>query len=117
MPLETKMTDTSVFFLTEGRKILTAAMITYYHQGMDFPRYVKNYIKQLVNYLGQNGNYEAKQYINSFEEQQKNIAGCKQAYMIPALKLFAFKFTRLQCWTRERKKHLHRTVENKIFLS
>lgn len=44
MPLETNMTDTSVFFLTEGRKILTAAMITYYHQGMDFPQICKRII-------------------------------------------------------------------------
>ena len=93
MPLETNMTDTSVFFLTEGRKILTAAMITYYHQGMDFPQICKRIISSswstLFSEIDQNGNYEAKQYINSFEgTNEKNIAGCKQA-CDSALKLFA----------------------------
>ena len=124
MPLETNMTDTSVFFLTEGRKILTAAMITYYHQGMDFPQICKRIISSswstLFSEIDQNGNYEAKQYINSFEgTNEKNIAGCKQA-CDSALKLFATNSHVYNAIGRERrgKKHLHPSNwKIKIFLS
>jgi type IV secretory pathway TraG/TraD family ATPase VirD4 len=36
MSTDEKMTDTSKFFNTEGRKILTASLIAFYHKQMDF---------------------------------------------------------------------------------
>jgi hypothetical protein len=36
MPDDEKMSDTSKFFNTEGRKILTASLIAFYHTKMDF---------------------------------------------------------------------------------
>lgn len=36
MPDSNTMSDTSRFFQTEGRKILTASLIAFYHQQLDF---------------------------------------------------------------------------------
>lgn len=93
MPEDDKMTDTAKFFCTEGRKILTAALIAFYHQGMDFIPIIEkvfgsSYIT-LFQEIDRIGNQKATRYINSFAgANEQNTAGCKQA-ADSALKLFA----------------------------
>lgn len=76
--------DTSAYFQDEGRKLLTAALIAFYHAGLDFSK-----ICRLILSLSFEGlqakilatkNRKAALYINSFSGiNEKNAAGCKQA--------------------------------------
>lgn len=93
MPDNEKMSDTSKFFQVEGRKILTAALIAFYHVGMDFipicEKIVRSGWKDLFRAIDEIGYEKATQYINSFEgASEQNTAGCKQACDM-VLKLFA----------------------------
>lgn len=93
MPNDEKMSDTSKFFSTEGRKILTAALIAFYHKGMDFieicEKVVGNSWKDLFSAIDDSENCKAIQYINSFSgASEQNNAGCKQS-CDSILKLFA----------------------------
>lgn len=105
MPEDEKMSDTSRFFNTEGRKILTASLIAFYHQGMDFipicEQIVGSSWQDLFYAIDATKNNKAIQYINSFAgASEQNTAGCKQS-ADSILKLFA---------TNERiKKTIHRT--------
>ena len=93
MPDDERMSDTSKFFQVEGRKILTAALIAFYHIGMDFipicEKIVRSGWKDLFQAIDETGYNKATQYINSFEgASEQNTAGCKQSCDI-VLKLFA----------------------------
>lgn len=93
MPDDERMSDTSKFFQVEGRKILTAALIAFYHVGMDFipicEKVVRSGWKELFQAIDGTGYEKAIQYINSFEgTSEQNTAGCKQSCDI-VLKLFA----------------------------
>lgn len=93
MPEKQQMNDTSLFFLTEGRKILTSALIAFYAQGMDFidicEKIVTSNWKVLFNEIDNTGNAKASAYLTSFEgNNEMTNAGCKQAVDTP-LKLFA----------------------------
>lgn len=93
MPQDTKMNDTSLFFSNEGRKILTAALIAFYFQGMDFipiaEKIVTSNWKELFTSIDATGNAKASAYITSFvQTNEATTAGCKQA-VDGALKLFA----------------------------
>lgn len=93
MPDDEKMADAARFFNTEGRKILTASLITFYHQGMDFvpicEKIMGNSWNALFNAIDETGYEKAIQYINSFAgTSEQNTAGCKQA-ADAAIKLFA----------------------------
>lgn len=93
MPDNERMADAAKFFNTEGRKILTAALIAFYHAGMDFipicEKIMRTPWKALFGEIDDTGNTEAIQYINSFEgANEANTAGCKQA-ADAAIKLFA----------------------------
>lgn len=93
MPDDEKMADTAKFFNTEGRKILTAALIAFYHAGMDFipicEKIVASSWKDLFNAIDSTKYDKAIQYINSFEgANEQNNAGCKQS-ADSVLKLFA----------------------------
>lgn len=93
MPDDERMSDTSKFFQVEGRKILTAALIAFYHMGMDFipicEKIVRSGWKELFQAIDETGYGKATQYINSFEgASEQNTAGCKQSCDI-VLKLFA----------------------------
>lgn len=92
-PDNERMSDTSKFFQVEGRKILTAALIAFYHVGMDFipicEKIVRSGWKDLFQAIDETGYEKATQYINSFEgASEQNTAGCKQSCDI-VLKLFA----------------------------
>lgn len=76
--------DSGKFFLTNGRKILTASLIAFYHQGMDFTEIcriiMENSFTTLFEMIDATGNADAILYINSFQgSNEKNTAGCKQA--------------------------------------
>lgn len=93
MPDDDKMSDTSKFFNTEGRKILTASLIAFYHTKMDFvpicEKIVGSSWADLFNDIDATENDKAIQYINSFAgTSEQNTAGCKQS-VDAALKLFA----------------------------
>lgn len=93
MPDSEKMSDASRFFNSEGRKILTASLIAFYHNGMDFipicEKIINSSWKDLFNAIDETGNHKAYQYINGFlGTSEQNIAGCKQA-ADSVLKLFA----------------------------
>lgn len=93
MPDDERMSDTSKFFQVEGRKILTAALIAFYHVGMDFipicEKIVRCGWRELFQAIDATGYAKATQYINSFEgASEQNTAGCKQS-CDTVLKLFA----------------------------
>lgn len=93
MPDDINSTDSGRFFQTEGRKILTASLIAFYHQGFDFisimEKIVQNSWKELFIQIDNTKNQKAIPYINSFQgASEQNTAGCKQA-CDSAIKLFA----------------------------
>lgn len=93
MPDDEKMADAARFFTIEGRKILTASLIAFYHQGMDFVAICEKIIgsswNKLFNDIDETGYKKAIQYINSFVgASEQNTAGCKQA-ADAVIKLFA----------------------------
>lgn len=100
MPEDDRMSDNAKFFYTEGRKILTASLIAFYHEGLDFipicEKVVGSSHKELFNEIDETNYDKAIQYINSFMgASEQNTAGCKQS-ADAVLKLFA---------TNERIKH------------
>lgn len=107
MPEDDTMSDSGKFFRTEGRKILTASLIAFYHQNMDFipicEKIVSSSWQVLFRSIDNTGYQPAIQYINSFEgASPQNTAGCKQA-CDSVLKLFA---------TNQKIKHaIHRPAE------
>lgn len=93
MPIDEKMSDTAKFFNTEGRKILTASLIAFYHKQMDFieicEKIVSSSWKDLFSSIDETENNKAIKYINSFSgTSDQNNAGCKQS-CDSVLKLFA----------------------------
>lgn len=85
--------DNAKFFADGGRKILTAALIAYYHQNIDFCQICEKIIatswKNLFCDIDNSKNNTAIMYINSFQgASEQNTAGCKQS-CDDALKLFA----------------------------
>lgn len=84
MPESQNMNDVSLFYLTEGRKILTAALIAFYSQGMDFipicEKIVSSNWKDLFNAIDATNNAKASAYITSFVGNSETTnAGCKQS--------------------------------------
>lgn len=93
MPDDNIRDDAARFFRKEGRKILTAALIAFYHQGMDFVAICEKLVgsgwQDLFNEIDQTQNKDAIMYINSFAgASEQNTAGCKQD-ADSAVKLFA----------------------------
>ena len=81
------------FFLREGRKILTSALIAGYHSGMDFTNICERITEQsyqaLFEWIDKTGYYPAIRYINGFEgSSPQNTAGCMQS-AAAAVALFA----------------------------
>lgn len=94
MPDKKKNTsEAAEFFNTEGRKMLTSALICYYNAGMDFisicEKIMENNWRDLLNDIAGHKNKKANLYIASFAgPSEQNNAGCKQS-MDKAIKLFA----------------------------
>ncbi|MCL2703070.1 MAG: type IV secretion system DNA-binding domain-containing protein [Defluviitaleaceae bacterium] len=94
MPDVRKDNSTSVFFKTEGRKMLTAALIAFYHAGDDFIDICRIIVgsdwETLLVGIKAQKNDKANDFISSFEgAKAENTAGCKQA-LDKAIKLFDF---------------------------
>lgn len=92
-PDKLQTSEAGEFFNTEGRNMLTAALICYYHTGMDFipicEKIIENNWRDLLNDIADHDNKKANQYIASFAgANDQNNAGCKQS-MDKAIKLFA----------------------------
>lgn len=93
MPEKENMQDSALFFLTEGRKILTASLIAFYDSGMDFVEICKKIMnsgwKNLFQEIDSVRNELASMYISGFQStSEQNTAGAKQA-VDSALKLYA----------------------------
>lgn len=93
MPEPPQITENARFFLTNGRKILTSALIAFYNQGEDFISICEKIVgsgwADLFRAIDATGNQQAQLYINSFERaSEQNTAGCKQS-CDDAIKLFA----------------------------
>lgn len=93
MPEPPQITENARFFLINGRKILTSALIAFYGQGMDFvpicEKIVSSSWRDLFRAIDQTGNHAAQMYINSFQgASEQNTSGCKQS-CDDAIKLFA----------------------------
>jgi type IV secretory pathway TraG/TraD family ATPase VirD4 len=93
MPEKENMQDSARFFLTEGRKILTASFIAFYDVGLDFVEICRKIMssgwKNLFQEIDATGNHMASMYISGFRStSEQNTAGAKQA-VDSALKLFA----------------------------
>lgn len=110
MPETPNMNDNAKFFLTNGRKILTASLIAFYHLGMDFIQIcetvVGNSWQNLFRKIDETQNQSAIIYINSFEgASEQNTSGCKQS-ADDALKLFATNANVRNCIRRPQKGEL-----------
>ena len=93
MPEPPQMNENARFFLVNGRKILTSALIAFYDEGMDFipicTKIVSSSWVDLFRAIDKTGNAAARMYINSFEgASEQNSSGCKQS-CDDAIKLFA----------------------------
>lgn len=93
MPPSVSSDDAAVYFASEGRKILIASFIAFYHEGMDFipicEKIVGSSWRDLFTEIDRTKNEDAILYINSFAgANEKNTAGCKQA-CDAAITLFA----------------------------
>lgn len=83
LPTPINGSDATIYFTTEGRKILTAALISGYHSNKDFiaicDDIVNNSYISLFRMIDASGVAEAKTILNSFEGcNEKNIAGAMQ---------------------------------------
>lgn len=93
MPETPNMNDNAKFFLMNGRKILMASLIAFFHQGSDFceicRKIVGNSWQNLFNEIDEIGNEEAVLYINGFVgANEANTSGCYQQ-VCEAISLFA----------------------------
>lgn len=113
MPDKINMSEAADFFNREGRKILTAALICYYHKGLDFVPICENIMennwRDLLNDIAGHNNSKANKYIASFAgASEQNNAGCKQS-VDTTIKLFA---------TNEKiKRCLRRAKENELYIA
>lgn len=84
MPRPVKQqSDNSEFFITEGRKILTAALLAGYHSGKEFTEICRAIVtlgyEDLFDLINNADYAPAKSYIKGFDgANEKNTAGCKQ---------------------------------------
>lgn len=93
MPESPNMNDNARFFLMNGRKILMASLIAFYHENLDFceicRKIVGNSWQNLFNEIDEIGNEEAVLYINGFVgANEANTSGCYQQ-VCEAINLFA----------------------------
>ena len=113
MPESINMSDSALFYNTEGRKILTASLIAFYHMGYDFIKICdiiyENSWKDLFNKIDDTCNTKAMSYINSFlGANEQNTAGCKQQ-TDASIKLFAV--------NEKIKQSIRRPCEKELFYS
>ena len=93
MPEQPNMQDSARFFLQNGRKILMASLICFYHLGLDFTEICKKILstswQELFAQVEDTGNEDSLMYINGFVgANDQNTAGCYQA-VCDTLNVFA----------------------------
>lgn len=93
MPDQLDANANAKYFQDGGRNILTASLIAFYHQGMDFSDICKKIMgsdyKKLFSAIDDTQNTVAIMYINNFDGVgEQNVSGCKQN-CDTAVKLFA----------------------------
>lgn len=93
MPESPNMNDNARFFLMNGRKILMASFIAFFHQGSDFCEICRKIVssswQSLFNEIDEIGNEESIMYINGFQgANEANTSGCFQQ-TCEAINLFA----------------------------
>ena len=93
LPEKPQMNDNALFFLKNGRKILSSAFIAFYHRGLDFCEICRKIVssswQSLFNEIDETENQEAVMYINGFVgANEANTAGCYQQ-AVEAVNLFA----------------------------
>lgn len=125
MPQPPQITENARFFLVNGRRILTASLIAFYDQGLDFipicEKVVSSSWIDLFRAIDQTGNLSAQMYINSFQgASEQNTAGCKQS-CDDAIKLFAVNEHIRRCirrpMTAETPIDPRKIEENNIFIA
>ena len=84
MPPVSGFDDASAYFANGGRKILTAVLMAFYHEGLDFiqicEKIVSSSWKDLFTRIDEIQYQPAIMCINSFQgNNERNVAGCKQA--------------------------------------
>ena len=91
MPENDTMSDASLFYTREGRKILTGSLLAFYGCGLDFvpicEAIVSSSYQDLFEAIEQTGNEKAAMYIKAFEGTSY-VANCKQS-CDAAISLFA----------------------------
>lgn len=93
MPETPNMNENAKFFLSNGRKILTASLIAFYGLGLDFieicEKIISSSYQELFRAIDETQTKEAIMYINSFVgASEQNTSGCKQS-CDDSIKLFA----------------------------
>ena len=93
LPESPNMNDNARFFLMNGRKILMASLIAFYHENLDFCEICRKVVssswQNLFNEIDEIGNKEAILYINGFQgASEANTSGCYQQ-TCEAISLFA----------------------------
>lgn len=92
LPDKANDSEAGIFFTTNGRKMITAALICYYGIGWDFIAICEHFLshdwRSLLNDIAKQQNATANMYISSFAgASEQNTAGCKQS-ADDVLKLF-----------------------------
>ena len=93
LPLSPSASETEIFFSGNGEKILTAALISYYHAGADFcticQKIVSSAWKDLFAEIDRLSPTVGSLYINGFQgSSEANTSGCYQA-VVSAVSLYA----------------------------
>ncbi len=91
--IDPKADANAQFYMKGGQRILTASLIAFYHEGLDFCDICKKVVslsyKDLFAEIAETGNDAAYLYIASFEgELEQHISGCKSS-AAEAVMLFA----------------------------
>ena len=93
LPEQPNAQDAARFFLQNGRKILMATLISFYHLGLDFTEICRKILstswQELFAEIEDTGNEDSLMYLSGFEgSNEANTSGCYQA-VCDAVNLFA----------------------------
>lgn len=93
LPEDPTASEASRYYTREGRKIMTAALIAYYYQGLDFIEICEkiNFLswRNLLNEIDASQNKDAIRYINSFEGIPDQYSASAKQSCEDAINLFA----------------------------
>ena len=112
MPEPPNVQDAGKFFLQNGRKILMASLISFYHAGLDFTEICRKILstswQELFAEIEDTGSEDSLMYLSGFEgSNEANTSGCYQA-VCDAINLFAT--------NSNVRNSVHRPKENEVAL-